>query len=143
MGKPRLRHIALFASDPKRVAQFYKNVFDMEIVRVSPTANAYFVSDGHINLAILPHSTEGQATRGLNHLGFQVDDQDEKSRAASKRRAWPVRRSVRPIVLMLSSAGPIRRATCSISRSGDFRLLPRQAKALCDQQGRLAQNSII
>jgi catechol 2,3-dioxygenase-like lactoylglutathione lyase family enzyme len=80
VGKPRLRHIALFASDPKRVAQFYKNVFDMEIVRVSPTANAYFVSDGHINLAILPHSTEGQATRGLNHLGFQVDDQDEIAR---------------------------------------------------------------
>lgn len=80
MARPRLRHIALFASDPKRVAQFYQNVFDMELVRISPNANAYFVSDGHINLAILPHSTEGQATRGLNHLGFQVDDQDEIAR---------------------------------------------------------------
>lgn len=76
MAKPRLRHIALFATDPKRVAEFYRNVFEMEIVRQSTKANAYFVSDGHINLAILPHSTEGQAVRGLNHLGFQVDDQD-------------------------------------------------------------------
>ena len=80
MAKPRLRHIALFASDPKRVAEFYQKVFEMELVRESPTANAYFVSDGHINLAILPHSTEGSAVRGLNHLGFQVEDQDEIAR---------------------------------------------------------------
>jgi predicted enzyme related to lactoylglutathione lyase len=80
MARPRLRHIAIFATDPKRVAEFYRNVFDMEIVRVSQSSNAHFVSDGHINLAILPHSTEGQATRGLNHLGFQVDDQSEIAR---------------------------------------------------------------
>jgi catechol 2,3-dioxygenase-like lactoylglutathione lyase family enzyme len=70
----------MFASDPARMAQFYKNVFEMEIVRISPGSNAHFLSDGHINLAILPHSTEGQAPRGLNHFGFEVEDQDEISR---------------------------------------------------------------
>jgi len=80
MGKPRLRHLAIFASDPARVAKFYKNVFEMEIVRVSPGSNAHFLTDGHINLAILPHSTEGQAPRGLNHFGFEVEDQNEISR---------------------------------------------------------------
>jgi len=80
MGKPRLRHLAIFASNPKRVAEFYVKVFDMELVNISATGKAYFVSDGHINLAILPHTVEGSAARGLNHFGFEVEDQAEIQR---------------------------------------------------------------
>jgi catechol 2,3-dioxygenase-like lactoylglutathione lyase family enzyme len=74
MPKPQIRHIALFASDPAEMAKFYVDVFDMEIVHQSATSPAVFLSDGYITVAILQHSANGQAARGLNHFGFKVDD---------------------------------------------------------------------
>ena len=73
MPKPQIRHIALFASDPAKVAAFYQDVFEMEIVHRSPTGQAVFLSDGYITVAVLQHTANGQAPRGLNHFGFKVD----------------------------------------------------------------------
>lgn len=62
------------------MANFYCNVFEMEIVNSMPNVGAYFLSDGHMNLAILPHTVEGSAPCGLNHFGFQVEDAAEIGR---------------------------------------------------------------
>jgi catechol 2,3-dioxygenase-like lactoylglutathione lyase family enzyme len=73
MGKPKIRHLALFARKPHEVADFYVRNFDMELVRRSP-GGGHFLTDGYFSLAILPHKLEAEAAVGLNHFGFQVDD---------------------------------------------------------------------
>jgi catechol 2,3-dioxygenase-like lactoylglutathione lyase family enzyme len=74
MGTSKLRHLALFARDPEKLAQFYIDVFDMEIVPDSEGTTARYVTDGYFTLAILPHRLQGSAARGLNHFGFSVAD---------------------------------------------------------------------
>lgn len=72
MSRPKLRHLALFARKPKELAEFYCDVFEMEIVR-SSESGAQYLSDGEFTLAILPHKLEWEAAAGLNHFGFTVD----------------------------------------------------------------------
>ena len=79
----KIRHIALTTANPSKVAEFYKEAFDMEEVRRSDNG-AVFLSDGYINLAILNHKTEKDADvgpngpnyDGIHHIGFLVDDLD-------------------------------------------------------------------
>jgi catechol 2,3-dioxygenase-like lactoylglutathione lyase family enzyme len=71
MAKPKIRHLALFARDPKKLADFYTSVFDMEIAHQG--RNAFFLTDGYLMLAILPHRLEGEAAVGLNHFGFNIE----------------------------------------------------------------------
>jgi catechol 2,3-dioxygenase-like lactoylglutathione lyase family enzyme len=74
MARPQIRHMAIFADDTEKMAQFYVDVFDMEIVHRSPKdGGPVFISDGYITVAILAHNADGQAVRGLNHFGFKVD----------------------------------------------------------------------
>ena len=66
MSRPRVRHIAFVAQDPKKVATFYEQVFDMKIIHSGPSEPknpdwAYYVSDGYLTMAILPFSVEGSA----------------------------------------------------------------------------------
>ena len=49
---PRIRHIALTTENPAKTAAFYKEAFGLKEVRRSPNG-AVFLTDGHINLAIL------------------------------------------------------------------------------------------
>ena len=72
MAKPKIRHLALFARDPKKLAEFYTSVFDMEIAATN--GRAYFLTDGYLMLALLPHRLEGEAAVGLNHFGFNLED---------------------------------------------------------------------
>ncbi len=80
MSRPRVRHIAFVAQDPKKVATFYEQVFDMKIIHSGPSEPknpdwAYYVSDGYLTMAILPFSVEGSAKPvGFNHFGFSVAD---------------------------------------------------------------------
>jgi catechol 2,3-dioxygenase-like lactoylglutathione lyase family enzyme len=82
----RIRHIALATSDPEATAKFYKEGLGLkEVGKVnSSTAEGYYLSDGHVNLAVLkwksddPSVTEGiQRWTGVHHFGLQVDDMDE------------------------------------------------------------------
>jgi predicted enzyme related to lactoylglutathione lyase len=72
-----IRHLAIFTRDPDKVADFYRKVFDMDLLhKAEPTATegkAYFLSDGHLTLAILPQRLEGEVTGGINHFGFEVE----------------------------------------------------------------------
>src|SRR6266481_2321108 len=84
----RIKHIALTTKEPAKVAEFYKSAFGLRELRRSPNG-AVFLSDGHINLAILNWKTEASADVGANgpnysgihHIGFEVDDLDEASQA--------------------------------------------------------------
>ena len=79
----RIRHIAIGTNDPDGTARFYKEGLGLkEVGRLnSQTAEGYYLSDGHVNVAILkfksddPATTEG-ATRytGVHHFGLEVED---------------------------------------------------------------------
>ena len=80
----KIKHIALTTENPGKVAEFYKNAFDMEEIRRSENG-AVFLSDGYINLAILNWKTEEDADvgpngpnyNGIHHIGFEVEDLDQ------------------------------------------------------------------
>jgi len=83
----RIRHIALTTKDPSRTAAFYKEAFGLREVRRSPNG-AVFLTDGHINVAVLNWKDERSADMGahgpnfsgIHHFGFEVDDLDDASR---------------------------------------------------------------
>src|SRR3974390_1400080 len=74
MAKPKIRHLAILARNPKKMADYYIKVFDMELIHKNPQGTAFFLSDGYITMAVLPHKLENDGSVGLNHFGFQVDD---------------------------------------------------------------------
>jgi predicted enzyme related to lactoylglutathione lyase len=79
-----IKHIAISAKDNEKLAEFYKTAFGMKEVFRQPAGTsgriAYYLSDGNINLAILPTGPNGK--EGLNHFGFHIDDMEGYSKAA-------------------------------------------------------------
>ena len=75
MATPKIRHLAIFARDPAKMARYYQTVFDMKLVHTY--GEACFVSDGYLTMAILKHRLDGSAPVGLNHFGFVVDSNEE------------------------------------------------------------------
>jgi catechol 2,3-dioxygenase-like lactoylglutathione lyase family enzyme len=74
----KIRHIAIFTPDTNVLAAFYVNTFGLhEVMRRDKPNGAIYLSDGYINLAILPNDGEAAGEpAGINHFGFQVDDVD-------------------------------------------------------------------
>src|SRR2546428_11804941 len=82
----KIKQIAIRTPDPEKTAAFYKDVFGLK--EVGQARTGYYLSDGHINLAILkareqgteesPRDASGYA--GVHHFGFMVDDVDETRR---------------------------------------------------------------
>jgi catechol 2,3-dioxygenase-like lactoylglutathione lyase family enzyme len=66
----KIKHIAIRTVDPESTAAFYKEAFGL--TQVGLGRNGIYLSDGHVNLAIL----KGHGKLGIEHLGFQVDDVD-------------------------------------------------------------------
>jgi len=78
-----IRHLALYTSDPKRLADFYGSVFKMKEVAYSDRSSI-FVSDGYFNVALL-YQRAGEEKNGFNHFGFHVTDIEEMRSRAEKR----------------------------------------------------------
>ena len=73
----RIRHLAILTEDVEKLVNFYTKSFGLEIVDGVGTAT--YLTDGHINLAIIPIGPErkiegDQLQVGINHFGFEVDD---------------------------------------------------------------------
>ena len=67
----KIKHLAIKTTDPERLAKFYVDVFEMEIVQRSDKG-AIFLTDGYLSVALL--KARGDVPPGLNHFGFQIDD---------------------------------------------------------------------
>jgi catechol 2,3-dioxygenase-like lactoylglutathione lyase family enzyme len=81
-SRPKIRHLAVMSRDPDELAKFYIENFDMEELNRSEGRNgipAIYLTDGYINLALLPCSLQGESTPGLNHFGFQVESIEDAS----------------------------------------------------------------
>ena len=81
----KIKHIAIFAKDGGTLAKFYVETFGMkEVHRHSSEGNqdseAIYLSDGYLNLAILP--ARGERPEGIDHFGFQVDSKEETAATA-------------------------------------------------------------
>ncbi len=80
--KAQLKHIGIASRDPDASAKFFTDVFGMTVAGTIDSRNAtgYYLTDGHINIALLKFknapaagSEFGTDYEGLHHLGFQVD----------------------------------------------------------------------
>jgi len=94
----KLRHVAIQCDDPDATAKFYCTVFDMkEMYRIGleeGAEGAIYLSDGVVNLAlirILRPDFPNYRPKGLNHIGFVVDNLDEAVAFAEKHGARTVR----------------------------------------------------
>lgn len=75
----RIRHLAILTENVDKLVKFYTSAFGMKVVEGVGTAT--YLSDGHINLAIIPIAPErkidgAQLQPGLYHFGFEVEDID-------------------------------------------------------------------
>jgi len=78
----KIRHIAIMTEDQPKLAEFYKATFDMKEVHrhaVADGTEAIYLSDGYINLAILPARGRPE---GIHHFGFEVESMEEAARIA-------------------------------------------------------------
>ena len=82
----RIRHIAIQTQDEEATKRFYVENFGLQVVRKLESArtSGYFLTDGHINLAILRFKNDviagaerGMGWSGIHHIGFQVENLDE------------------------------------------------------------------
>ncbi|MGH7826066.1 MAG: VOC family protein [Candidatus Binatia bacterium] len=63
-----LRRLAITAENPARLAEFYRETFELEVI--GEEDGAMFLSDGDFNLALMPRRET--TTAGLSYLGFQM-----------------------------------------------------------------------
>ncbi len=79
----RIRHVAIATQDPEATARFYMDGLGLqEAGRVfNDAAEGYYLTDGHVNLAILKFKDDFAATTegapryaGVHHLGFAVGE---------------------------------------------------------------------
>jgi len=71
----KIRHIGLRATDVEGMANFFINAFGMTIAYRRKNGSID-LSDGTLNLAILPLRLAGQRP-GFDHIGFAVEAEDE------------------------------------------------------------------
>ena len=79
----RLRHVAIASADPDNSVGFFTDVLGWTLAGKIDSRNArgYYVTDGHINIALLCFKNRPAAGMefpegytGLHHIGFQCDD---------------------------------------------------------------------
>lgn len=78
----KIRHVAILTKDTPALAEFYKTTFGMKEVargQEKEGMEAIYLSDGYINLAILPARGRPE---GIEHLGFEVESIQETGRVA-------------------------------------------------------------
>lgn len=73
----KIRHLAIVTTDPAKLADFYEQVFGLEVQHRADNGSV-FMTDGYLNIALLLNKAEGKPS-GLNHFGFVIDDMDEIS----------------------------------------------------------------
>jgi catechol 2,3-dioxygenase-like lactoylglutathione lyase family enzyme len=82
----RIRHIAIATRDLEGTKKFYIEGLGLkEVGKINtPTSEGCYLSDGHVNFAILkfkydePAKTEGTLRwTGIHHFGLEVEDMEE------------------------------------------------------------------
>ncbi len=86
-----LNHIALQVKDPERTAQFYIDLFNMEITRRTPDMTFLKTIDSTDMIALNRSESEGMPEQGLVHFGFIVEpSQFDAALQAIEAQATPI-----------------------------------------------------
>ncbi|MSQ51191.1 MAG: VOC family protein [Betaproteobacteria bacterium] len=73
----KIRHIAIFSDDPQKLADYYVDVFDMKITGISNGGKAVWMTDGYMDIALLPRSNE-LAPQGVHHFGITLEANEKE-----------------------------------------------------------------
>lgn len=65
-------HIAIFSENPSDLAKFYGEVFGTKVTGIDDLGNAW-ITDGHMNVALLRRRSEKAPKAGINHFGFTIE----------------------------------------------------------------------
>jgi hypothetical protein len=72
----KIRHIAIFSENPKKLADFYGEVFGTTLTGVADNGAAW-VTDGYMDIALLPVLGRANRKPGIHHWGFTLDEADK------------------------------------------------------------------
>jgi predicted enzyme related to lactoylglutathione lyase len=72
----RIRHIAIFSDDPANLADFYADVFGMKVNGKS-NQGAVWMTDGYMDIALLPRRNNELAPQGVHHFGITIDVEEK------------------------------------------------------------------
>jgi len=77
----KIRHIAYCAEDVDAMVDFFIDAFGMKMIQKRESENnAIDLTDGSINIAILPLAANPGRRAGLEHIGFSAADDQEQIR---------------------------------------------------------------
>ena len=75
----KIRHIAYRAADVETMANFFVDALGMTITQRRKN-RAIDLSDGEINITVLPLRGTENENQGIDHIGFSVENDDEAGR---------------------------------------------------------------
>ena len=76
----KIRHIAYRATDVDAMAKFFVEAMGMKLIQKRKN-NAIDLSDGSVNITVLPLAAGMGGKAGIDHIGFSVaDDQEQFAR---------------------------------------------------------------
>jgi catechol 2,3-dioxygenase-like lactoylglutathione lyase family enzyme len=75
----KIRHIAYRAADVETMANFFVDALGMKITQ-RRTNRAIDLSDGSINITVLPLRGAANENQGIDHIGFSAENDDEAGR---------------------------------------------------------------
>ena len=75
----KIRHISYRAEDVDAMAKFFVDAFGLTMVQKRKDG-AIDLSDGSVNISILPLAANRSRRAGLEHIGFSAEDDQEQIR---------------------------------------------------------------
>ena len=73
----KIRHISYRAQDVDAMAKFFVDAFGLTMVQKRKD-NSIDLSDGSVNISILPLAANRSRRAGLEHIGFSAEDDREQ-----------------------------------------------------------------
>ena len=75
----KVRHISYRAEDVDAMAKFFVAAMGMTMIQKRKD-NSIDLSDGSVNIAILPLAANRSRRAGIDHIGFSAEDEQEQIR---------------------------------------------------------------
>jgi catechol 2,3-dioxygenase-like lactoylglutathione lyase family enzyme len=77
-----INHVALRTMRPEAMAEFYRDVFDLDVQNKREGDPNYYLSDGRITLELMPwditdYEGTGIIAQGMDHIGFRVESVEQ------------------------------------------------------------------
>ena len=72
----KIRHIAIFSDEPKKLADFYAEVFGTTTTGLADNGSAW-ITDGYMDVALLARRGRADRKNGIHHWGFTVDEAEK------------------------------------------------------------------